>query len=506
MRAMQEREQQRAQQRQDSIRAMGQKMIETDPDFDVSTLPQDMDLGTYRYLSALQKSRKKQVKKEEERAQLPGRAALAAALGPSIRDRGEQGPLLPGQEAVARGRETAAAAGLTGERRLLEAMARQQALGRSPEALGAERVAIRGEGRQTARLRREEFVGLVTSRMADIDLGLATESLSEEQFAGELVRQGFSRSDAYAMVSEARFRRDEMRARRKEQRGGVTAGQQQASLERDAMLRMYQGQWPGHRINPDDVLLEQTGRRAYDPLSEMLGEPRFIHTQSKEEAVKVRDTRRQQGVLVGMLDLAQEAFREMRTAAEEKGIPVGPLLGAGVQDVFAALGMQPAEVARFRNAQFEFVSTLLRARQGSRPSDYDLRMYLALMPLLTETLSPAADAKFGAMKDSLMLSLRAYGEADKYKDILRIKSQDARMVNGRPVYSHPEDIKLERAAQKWMDAADSGDLNAANKAQDEFNRVGAAWARSRGSKFLPPGAEATPGPLPSDLQDAVDRY
>jgi len=112
-------------------------------------------------------------------------------------------------------------------------------------------------------------------------------------------------------------------------------------------------------------------------------------------------------------------------------------------------------------------------------------MYLALMPLLTEVFSPAADAKLQALEDSLMVSIRAFGDEGRSRDIMRIKGQDAKIVGGVPVYTHPADKRMADSADRLQDAFESGEN--IDGAYMEFQREAATWQSQRGDKFVLPG-------------------
>jgi hypothetical protein len=108
------------------------------------------------------------------------------------------------------------------------------------------------------------------------------------------------------------------------------------------------------------------------------------------------------------LDLLQRLPRVRANfqRAREKGVLVGPIIGApDLQSKLAYFGKQDPAAAAYESSMKEFVSIILKMRQGSRPSDWDLRFYMSLLPMLTETGSQSADARFEEMQASLELSM-----------------------------------------------------------------------------------------------------
>ena len=102
----------------------------------------------------------------------------------------------------------------------------------------------------------------------------------------------------------------------------------------------------------------------------------------------------------------------------------GPVIGArAFQDFLNLIGAETPEVAAYRNFSFELTSSKLKATQGARPSDFDLRMFMSLIPSLTEIFSPSADARMEALEQSL--SLQAFGKFNKEQrdQIQAIKGQ-----------------------------------------------------------------------------------
>ena len=303
-----------------------------------------------------------------------------------------------------------------------------------------EQVAETNRSKQNIRLAeaaqlREDLSTRAVSMTADHILdNNFTEGIVNKDFLSDLTetlsKSGAPRTEVAHAVSKAEaFGMDEARRRLRELQSS-SAGRQEAESIFLAEKESLQRRFPGANIPDSEIRLMVAGRRAEDPLNDRwyaAGEELlFLPSNNPAEANRIRETRRNQGILLDMFDEAEASFRELERAHANGEAIAGPFITSNFLDFFSQAGVDigPAAAA-YKNFGFEFVSTLLRARQGSRPSDFDLRMYLALMPMPSEVGLSSAVGKFDAMRKSLRISLRAFGDPIAERQIREAKRRGA---------------------------------------------------------------------------------
>ncbi|GAF93957.1 unnamed protein product, partial [marine sediment metagenome] len=283
-----------------------------------------------------------------------------------------------------------------------------RAFGKDVESQNKRSIEVGKEQRRVAELRREGAIDTVTSEFADtliagelLDIDAAVERIA--------ALPGVSRAKATDMATEAEFAaRDKASERRREMRS-VGAGVAQGELLVDAEIEALKKEFPGVEISRNDVRRWLNETAIYDPFSDILGYPQFLRVTGKTDASDLVKQRRAHKLAYATLDRVETAFYGLRDAAREKGVldvRAGPFFTEDTQRFLETIGFQSPEVAAYRTVRFEYVSALLKAMQGARPSDFDLRMYLALLPFASEILSGAADAKLGNMRESMLAQIR----------------------------------------------------------------------------------------------------
>jgi len=168
-------------------------------------------------------------------------------------------------------------------------------------------------------------------------------------------------------------------------------GPEQVSKTGDAWLRLF-----------------ANGDAAEDAYAKALGELRLVRVTSPTDAQQFINLREGQLELRGSFDTMQSSFSALRSAVQEGRAPgVGPGSPTFMQDLRTFFGKGSPEAEAYRSSMFQFVTALLKAKQGSRPSDFDMKIYLAQAPTLQEVLSGTAEAKLDVLRQSLDTSVLA---------------------------------------------------------------------------------------------------
>lgn len=98
----------------------------------------------------------------------------------------------------------------------------------------------------------------------------------------------------------------------------------------------------------------------------------------------------------------RRAWDNLETAVASGRVPfVGPGIPTTASDAMTWLGQGSPEAESYKSSSFLMVGSLLKMMQGARPSDFDMRSYLATMPTLQEAGSLTGKAKLDTMQDML---------------------------------------------------------------------------------------------------------
>ncbi len=205
--------------------------------------------------------------------------------------------------------------------------------------------------------------------------------------------------------------------------------------------------------------------------------------------------------LINSVPDLREAATDAARAGAERGAFIGPALGTpAIQDMTRFFGIQDPAVANYELQYRNFTSRMLKAIQGSRPSDFDLRFYLGLMPMLTElwmtpegTLNPAAEQRLATMEKMLRTSAETPFDKKLGAQARRLRGIDRRAPTSR----HPEGELTnpeDRAIQAALEAYSAGTMSL-----EEFTGLASKWKQSRGSRFIPDSVRT--GPASTDPLD-----
>jgi hypothetical protein len=150
------------------------------------------------------------------------------------------------------------------------------------------------------------------------------------------------------------------------------------------------------------------------------------------------------------------------------------------------IGADTPGAARYELESRNFIAKILKAIQGSRPSDFDMRFYIGLLPTLTEiqfdengNLSPAVLERFQIMEDQLEIATNAAVDP--------IMARRARQQRSLPKTS--ADLAMERSVEQFVNR---------EIGLDEFNANVSEWKAQRADPGL-----ATPE---SRARSAVDSF
>lgn len=175
------------------------------------------------------------------------------------------------------------------------------------------------------------------------------------------------------------------------------------------------------------------------------------------------------------IDLVSDLAPKFEDAVEEAaqgGAFAGPVLGSEkIRSVARWLALDTPAVAVYEQHSRMFVNSLLKSTQGSRPTDYDLRYYLELMPLMTEiTVGPDG-------KPNKVAVARIESMGDLIRRAAQTPNDRARAIRARKMRAIPEtkeDIAIKNATRAFAE----------NKISlSEFEEARSRWSRTRGHLF-----------------------
>ena len=203
--------------------------------------------------------------------------------------------------------------------------------------------------------------------------------------------------------------------------------------------------------------------------------------------------------LMQNLDNVQTAWEMVERFSDPA--KVGPILGTqGFQEALRTIGVQDPNAAAYLNLQFDLIGSFLKAKQGSRPSDFDFKMYLALMPYLTEVGSPAARARLQSLKQIMEVASQLPYDQQIQQKIAAFKKNRAT----------GNDRVLDAATQTLRAAYENGDSAMISRAEADFQSAHRDWIAGGGAErwrliredgtFNMQGAAPAQGSPDSDLE------
>jgi hypothetical protein len=156
-----------------------------------------------------------------------------------------------------------------------------------------------------------------------------------------------------------------------------------------------------------------------------------------------------------------------------------------VQIAFRDIGIQSQEAALYMSMSREFVSIFLKARQGSRPSDFDMMFYLSLLPTLSEVRSGSASGRFANMMASLEMEANSVFDPETQRYIMELK--EGKHLSPEMVTANlqmEQQVNLFRARMETARAA--GDQSAEGFAYKELGEAQQIWMDSGAGAAMNP--------------------
>ena len=365
--------------------------------------------------------------------------------------------------------------------------------------------------RKTAEGDRKLMFTTAVARFADAmeDDGFLS-VLEEDEITQELLDTGISAAVVLSEAAKAKaVAPAEFQERQRFKR--TTAGERAdvAALEVNIEDRVSRFESLNVEVTPEMRKAIERGERLilhnegafFDPRSEAIGKPLYHRASSKAAAAKQEEALRSQLVMRGQFDIVRSSFQGLREAAKVRGGIAN--VPEAIQDIRETFGASDPAVAAYRNARFQFVSALLKATQGARPSDFDLRMYLSLLPFSSEALSGAADEKLRIMEQQLELQMRVSGHPEVAQQI------EARTRRGR----NAQESKMQSLGNQILSRLDSNggqDDEEVLRLMDDLMTEASAWSKTqRAKEFRLPGAtaeEQQQNPLSEEEQAFADEF
>lgn len=130
-----------------------------------------------------------------------------------------------------------------------------------------------------------------------------------------------------------------------------------------------------------------------DPVAAAENIPLLVPAQDSADARKQRQSRLELSRLSNSFDQLEDAYEALGSAIESGRVLPTPMFDRDMLASLSRTGLLSAEQSTFLNATLFFPSYLLKSVQGSRPSDFDFKNFLALAPLPAEVGTQAGDAK-----------------------------------------------------------------------------------------------------------------
>jgi len=193
----------------------------------------------------------------------------------------------------------------------------------------------------------------------------------------------------------------------------------------------------------------------------ILGELVFVPTAGSVDQKNYMESQQAQIQLMKMKEEMVGNFQAMREAKKngELGLVGIPFFGQWYVDFLTRAGAVPKAAAAYQVSMFAFISFMLKAIQGARPSDFDLRMFLSQAPAFTEVMSGSADAKIHNLEMQSRIGLAA-----------RLSKEDmGRIIRQTEIPWSKEDDALRDVWYKWIPRLGGQDFFALSP--DEQQRV-----------------------------------
>jgi hypothetical protein len=471
--AMQRQQDQIRRQQEDRAQQQLLGLLEADPNIDLRSVAPAIDgltMKDFQFGEAIQQASQERLAREDELKNAVSTIQQAIPLGAGRLD--EYGQVVQDPRAAAMSKAAEERALQTIERQRPEQVADAQAL------IGLQREAARqnllgqsaGIQREYTKAEENAMLDDWGTRFAGQGMGVIPQANIEEEireYAGpdrtpSLLRQ--AHNDGQAKLVRARL-----------QLAGVRAGTRTPfDQEVESNMALY-----GDNRHQAVARAKKTGFD--DPVT-----GQFI----PKVSVQYEEKRWALSELISSVEPLRDAAIAAARAGAEEGALIGPVLGApGIQEMSRFFALQHPAVANYELQYRNFTSRMLKAIQGSRPSDFDLRFYLGLMPMLTElTMTPDGELNPAALQrlSTMEQMLRRSGETILDKKLAR-KAYQLRSQEWTE-----EDYAAKALAEQYA----NGEIDIG-----KFTSGISDYRVSRGSQFVPNAVRTKPA-----TSNPVDLY
>lgn len=342
--------------------------------------------------------------------------------------------------------------------------------------------------------RGKELLETTASRIGE-EIAAGSYAGREPLISSLMESAGLSRTRATKLVSEAEYRGQALAKKIAREEIGAQ-GKRGDVILMEAQERAIRNRFPDfddEQYIKDAAVLTLNNKAAHATFAEeLLGRPVVVPVSGSTEANRVSQ---RQAALMEMWeqkDVLRDSFNAMRAA----GVG-GPLQTDSFFDALNLFGAQPAEVAAYRSSALLFASALLKATQGSRPSDFDFKNFLALVPKTTEVYSRSADAKLDQLENILRIQAAADTNDPAAREAIR------QMKRNDNAYDKSIRTRLRSLGAQFEKAEEAGDQATMEKITGQVFKIANEWQTS-GRGTVPPGVGGAPlAPADSDLLNKI---
>jgi hypothetical protein len=233
-----------------------------------------------------------------------------------------------------------------------------------------------------------------------------------------------------------------------------------------------------------DAINHKSGDMGLMPVA---GELIAVPTAGKEDQRKMYQEFAAADALDAQIDDVEASFMAVRQKVQSGEIAsVGPWIPEKWQDVLRFAGAQDPDVAQLKVRSFLTISFVLKAIQGSRPSDFDFKNFLAVMPQLQEILSESGPARLSALR-----KLIRNNQLGRFSPGVRARTMQMKAEMKKRSKHKGEDAVLDAEYQKYLGVALDEEATVEEKraALVDLLQAGEKWrATGAADNWVPPAA------------------
>jgi hypothetical protein len=339
------------------------------------------------------------------------------------------------------------------------------------------------------------------------DRSIVRETLIRDGYTGKRLRKAMSEADSLALGKRIELNRTQY---------GIT-GPQAEVLSRFNQLQEETGgiviglNGKPRPVTKDDATNIVNGSMG---VAYMDGEAHYVSGINKPQLLRKMDAiEKTQGVLSEM-DITEGYYNavvakmNLPDGHPDKITSLGPYRPQSFQEILRFAGKQDPDYAAYTVAYFLTTADLLKSKQGSRPSDFDFKNFLAMYPLSTEFGTPAAAGRLKALKQLTRADLEAKLNPLAAARVRKLRAKQNLLADKKV------DAPLDAAWAKWQRVAnrhEDGEVSndEMNSATADLLDVARDWKARGGADAYLHGLSPTEGEVPisqenRDLADMID--